>query len=129
MFFAAAVGRWWGFPSHPPILERIRRAHPRFLRDEYRATRHGTRSEVAVIDGAGNVVKNLRMAPSEAGATALAAVASVGQPGAAARRLRGAAARAGCRRGCARRCSRAEEAELAMFALALESEPQRARPS
>ena len=112
MFFAPAVGRWWGFPTHPPILERIKRAHPRFRRDEYRAQRHGTRTEVAVIDGAGNVVKNLRMD------TAVAMVASVGRPalehvdyakqllGRLPSRLREA-------------LHRADEAELAMFALAL----------
>jgi Zn-dependent protease with chaperone function len=115
MFFAQAVGRWWGFPSHPPILERIARAHPRFLRDDYRATRHGVRREVAVIDGSGNVVKNLRME------SAVALVASVGRPAAqhvdyAARllsrlptRLRDA-------------LHRAHEAEHAIFALALEAD-------
>jgi len=119
MFFAPAVGRWWGFPTHPPILERIRRAHPRFLREEYRATRHGTRNEVAVIDGSGNVVKNLRMGPSDLTGAALAAVASVGRPtvqhvdyavlllARLPSRLREA-------------LRRADEAELAMFALALE---------
>jgi beta-phosphoglucomutase-like phosphatase (HAD superfamily) len=76
MFFAPAVARWWGFPTHPPILERIRRAHPRFRREEYRARRHGTRTEVAVIDGSGTVVKNLRLD----GAAAI--VASVGRPAA-----------------------------------------------
>ena len=113
MFFAPAVGRWWGFPSHPPILERIQRAHPRFQRDEYRAKRHGIRNQVAVIDGSGSVVKNLRMD------TAVAMVASVGRPAVehvdyAARLL-------------ARLPSRlrealhgADEAEYAMFALALE---------
>jgi Zn-dependent protease with chaperone function len=59
MFFAPAVAHWWGFPTHPPIAERIRRAHPRFQRDDYRATRHGRRREVAVLDGAGNIVKTL----------------------------------------------------------------------
>jgi Zn-dependent protease with chaperone function len=57
MFFAPAVSRWWGFPSHPPIAERIRRAAPRFQRDDYRARRYGGRREVAVLDGLGNVVK------------------------------------------------------------------------
>ncbi len=56
MFFALAVSRWWSFSTHPPIEERIRRVHPRFLRDDYRATRHGIRREVAVLDDAGNVV-------------------------------------------------------------------------
>ena len=117
MFFAQAVSHWWGFPTHPPIGERIRRAHPRFLRDEYRATRHGTRSEVAVIDGAGNVVKTVRTGQAAAGL----ALAAIGHPTArhvdfAARllgnlpqRLRAA-------------LQRADEAELAMFALALEPE-------
>ena len=121
MFFATAVGHWWGFPSHPPILERIRRAHPRFLRDEYRATRHGKRSEVAVLDGAGNVVKNTRMAPSQAAATALAAVASVGQPSS--QHVDYAARLLGRLPSRLREALReAEEAELAMFALALEPE-------
>ena len=73
MFFAPAVVRWWSFPTHPPILERIRRAHPRFQRDEYRATRHGLRREIAVLDGAGNVVHHQRL-------DAAAMVASVGKP-------------------------------------------------
>ena len=60
MFFAPAVARWWAWPSHPPIEERIRRAHPRFLREDYRRTRHAATyrdGRVAVLDGAGNVVK------------------------------------------------------------------------
>ena len=71
MFFAHAAGRWWAFPTHPPIEARIRRAHPRFLRDDYRETRHGRRQEVAVIDGAGSVVKHVK---------SLALMASVGHP-------------------------------------------------
>ena len=112
MFFAPAVGRWWGYPSHPPLLERIRRAHPRFQRDEYRARRHGTRTEVAVIDGSGTVVKNLRL-------DALAMVAAVGRPAVEhvdyAKRLLG---RLPSR--LREALHRADEAELAMFALALE---------
>ena len=73
MFFAPAVTHWWGFATHPPIEARIRRAHPRFQRDDYRATRHGRRREVAVLDGAGNVVKHV-------GTGAAAVVASVGRP-------------------------------------------------
>jgi Zn-dependent protease with chaperone function len=57
MYFAPAFRRWWGFPSHPPIAERIRRAAPRFQRDDYRARRYGRSREVAVLDGLGNVVK------------------------------------------------------------------------
>ena len=60
MFFAPAVVRWWSWPSHPPIEERIRRAHPRFLQEDYRRTRHAATyrdGRVAVLDGAGNVVK------------------------------------------------------------------------
>jgi hypothetical protein len=56
MFFALAVSRWWSFSTHPPIEERIRRVYPRFQRDDYRATRHGIRREVAVLDDAGNVI-------------------------------------------------------------------------
>jgi Zn-dependent protease with chaperone function len=115
MFFATAVGRWWGFPSHPPILERIQRAHPRFRRDEYRKKRHGTPTEVAVIDGAGDVVKNIRMD------SAAAMVASVGRPGAQhvdhAKRL---LARLPSR--LVEALHRADEAELVLFALALEPE-------
>jgi Zn-dependent protease with chaperone function len=73
MFFAPAVAHWWGFPTHPPIAERIYRAHPRFQRDDYRATRHGRRREVAVIDGGGNVVKHVR-------GDALQVLASIGHP-------------------------------------------------
>ena len=73
MFFAPATGNWFGFATHPPIDERIRRVHPRFLREDYRARRHGRRAEVAVLDDAGNVVKSVRTAPAEV-------VASVGRP-------------------------------------------------
>jgi hypothetical protein len=71
MFFAPAVVHWWAFPTHPPIGERIRRAHPRFEREGYRLTRHGHRREVAVLDGGGNVVKTLGSAQL---------LASVGRP-------------------------------------------------
>jgi hypothetical protein len=60
MFFLPAVAHWWAFPTHPPIEERIRRAHPRFMREDYRRTRHAATyrdGRVAVLDGAGNVVK------------------------------------------------------------------------
>ncbi|HEX7052796.1 MAG TPA: M48 family metalloprotease [Burkholderiales bacterium] len=60
MFFAPSRGRWWSFPTHPPIAERIRRAAPRFRRDDYRARRYGRSRDVAVIDGSGNVVKHVR---------------------------------------------------------------------
>jgi Zn-dependent protease with chaperone function len=73
MFFAPAIASWFGFATHPPIDERIRRVHPRFLREDYRVRRHGRQAEVAVLDGAGNVVKNMRTAPAEV-------VASVGRP-------------------------------------------------
>jgi Zn-dependent protease with chaperone function len=119
MFFAPAVGRWWGFPTHPPIVERIRRANPRFRREVYRTRRHGMRNEVAVIDGSGNVVKHVRTGLLDAAGTAAAAVASVGRPTSqhldyAARLLD----RLPSRLREALRC--ADEAELAMFALALE---------
>jgi Zn-dependent protease with chaperone function len=115
MFFAPTVGRWWGFPTHPPILERIKRAHPRFRREEYRARRHGMRTEVAVIDGLGAVVKTLPMDGSAA------VVASVGRPAAkhvdfAARLLERLPSR------LREALHRPEEAEAAMFALALEPE-------
>jgi uncharacterized tellurite resistance protein B-like protein len=60
MFFLPAVARWWIWPTHPPIDERIRRAHPRFSREDYRRTRHASQyrdGARAVLDGAGNVVK------------------------------------------------------------------------
>jgi Zn-dependent protease with chaperone function len=60
MFFLPAIARWWAFPTHPPIEERIRRVHPRFQREDYRRTRHAAQyrdSERAVLDDAGNVVK------------------------------------------------------------------------
>jgi Zn-dependent protease with chaperone function len=73
MFFAPAVGHWYTFPTHPPIARRIARVHPRFQRDDYRATRHGRRLEVAVLDGSGNVIKHLRPQAREV-------LASVGHP-------------------------------------------------
>jgi Zn-dependent protease with chaperone function len=75
MFFAPAIGHWYTFPTHPAIAERIGHVHPRFQRDDYRARRHGRRLEVAVLDGAGNVVKHMRAQPAEL-------VASVGRPSA-----------------------------------------------
>jgi Zn-dependent protease with chaperone function len=119
MFFAPAVGRWWGFPTHPPILERIRRANPRFHREAYRAARHGARNEVAVLDGSGNVVKHVRMGPIDAAGTASAALASVGRPTGqhidyAARLLARLPSR------LREALHRADEAERAMFALGLE---------
>ena len=60
MFFAPAAVRWWSWPSHPPIEERIRLAHPRFLQEDYRRRRHASTyrdGRVAVLDGAGNVLK------------------------------------------------------------------------
>ena len=75
MFFAPAIGHWYTFATHPPIAERIRQVHPRFQRDDYRARRHGRRLEVAVLDGAGDVVKHLRALPA-------GIVASVGHPSA-----------------------------------------------
>jgi Zn-dependent protease with chaperone function len=73
MFFAPAVEHWYTFATHPPIDERIRRVHPRFQRDDYRARRHGRRQEVAVLDGAGNIVKHIRPQPEKL-------VATVGRP-------------------------------------------------
>ena len=75
MFFAPAIGHWYTFATHPPITERIRRVHPRFQRDDYRARRHGRRLEVAVVDGAGNIVKHMRPQPAQV-------MASIGQPSA-----------------------------------------------
>jgi Zn-dependent protease with chaperone function len=114
MFFAHAAGRWWDFPTHPPIDERIRRAHPRFLREDYRERRHGKRQQVAVIDGGGNVVKHVKT---------LSFMSSIGRPGAphvdhAAKLLADMPERL--------RLALREpaEAETAMFALALEPEEE-----
>ena len=60
MFFLPAFARWWGFPTHPPIEERIRRVNPGFRREQYRRTRPGSHADdgqVAVLDGLGNVVE------------------------------------------------------------------------
>jgi Zn-dependent protease with chaperone function/uncharacterized tellurite resistance protein B-like protein len=60
MFFAPAIVRWWTFATHPPIEERIRRAHPRFMQEDYRRTRHASTyhdGQRAVLDGAGSIVK------------------------------------------------------------------------
>lgn len=77
MFFAPAVARWWAWPSHPPIEERIRRVHPRFMQEDYRRTRHASTyrdGRVAVLDGAGNIVKVV------GGLGALAAVLEAPRP-------------------------------------------------
>ena len=60
MFFADALSRWWSFPTHPTLEERIRRVHPRFQRADYRVRRQGPAPEYAVLDDAGNVVKIAR---------------------------------------------------------------------
>ncbi|HEX7218348.1 MAG TPA: M48 family metalloprotease [Burkholderiales bacterium] len=117
MFFAPAVLRWWSWPTHPPILERIARVHPRFRRDEYRERRHGTRTEVAVLDGSGSVVKNLKLG------AAPQLLASVGRPAAehvdhAKRLLERLPSR------LREALHRADEAELAMFALAATGEAE-----
>ncbi len=60
MFFLPAIVRWWTFRSHPPIEERIRWAHPRFMQEDYRRTRHASTYDDgrrAVLDGSGNIVK------------------------------------------------------------------------
>ena len=72
MFFAPPATRWWGFASHPPLAERIRRAAPHFLADDYRRRRYGRSRDVAVLDGLGNVVKHVASLGREA----------VGRPGA-----------------------------------------------
>jgi hypothetical protein len=61
MFFAEAVSRWWSFPAHPPLEERIRRVNPRFQRADYRARRNSEQPrEYAVFDDLGNIVKIAR---------------------------------------------------------------------
>ena len=93
MFFAQAVSRWWSFPTHPPILDRIQRAHPQFRRLEYRRRRGTDVSPsdraVAVIDGGGNVVKvhdpmqaHQRGAKIPQALFAVSVAASVGRPAA-----------------------------------------------
>ncbi len=73
MFFAAPVAQWWGFPTHPPIEERIRRVYPGFERADYRARRRGAPREVAVLDGIGNLVKHVGTQPA-------LLLASIGRP-------------------------------------------------
>jgi Zn-dependent protease with chaperone function len=91
MFFAQGVANWMGslFDTHPPIEERIRRVRPGFQRIRYRAARAallGTGEKpVAVLDGAGNVVKTVggadRGVDAARATAAIAAVAaSVGNP-------------------------------------------------
>jgi hypothetical protein len=109
MFFAPAVAHWWGFPTHPPLRERIRRAHPRFQREDYRARRHGRRREVAVLDGLGNVVKHVRTGPADL-------VASIGRPTPAHVDF-GARLLAGLPPGLREALHRPQEAEAALFAL------------
>jgi Zn-dependent protease with chaperone function len=63
MFCAQGAANALGasFATHPPIDERIRRVHPRFNRDAYRAARGGQyeQREIAVLDGLGNVVETV----------------------------------------------------------------------
>jgi len=117
MFFAPAVGTWWKFPTHPSVEERIRRAHPRFMREEYRARRHGGLREVAVLDDLGNVVKHVKSGPAQV-------IATVGRPTVAHLDF--------CARVLAELPERLREAlrspaeaEAAMFALLLGADPAR----
>jgi len=91
MFFAQGVANWMGglFDTHPPIEERIRRVRPGFQRSRYRAARAASLGAgvrpVAVLDGAGNVVKTIggedRVGNAgQATAATAAVVASVGSP-------------------------------------------------
>jgi Zn-dependent protease with chaperone function len=67
MFFVQGVANWMGalFDTHPPIEERIRRVRPGFQRARYRAQREAERARpVAVLDGAGNLVKTIAVAAS-----------------------------------------------------------------
>ncbi|HVC10336.1 MAG TPA: M48 family metallopeptidase [Burkholderiales bacterium] len=63
MFFAQALANWFGslFDTHPPLDERIRRVRPGFERTRYRERRAAAipAPAVAVLDGAGNVVKTI----------------------------------------------------------------------
>ena len=65
MFFGQSIQPWFSglFDTHPPIEERIRRVRPGFQRSRYRSARAalmGTGEKpVAVLDGAGNVVKTI----------------------------------------------------------------------
>ncbi|MGH8738583.1 MAG: hypothetical protein ACREVC_14590, partial [Burkholderiales bacterium] len=91
MFFAQGVANWMGslFDTHPPIEERIHRVRPGFERSRYRAARAASlgtgEKPVAVLDGAGNVVKTIggadrRMGAARAMAEVAAVAASVGNP-------------------------------------------------
>jgi len=86
MFFVQGVSNWMGavFDTHPPIEERIRRVRPGFQRARYRAQREPESARpIAVLDGAGNVVKTIGTdwGRGAAQATAVAAIAaSVGNP-------------------------------------------------
>ena len=94
MFFAQGVANWMGglFDTHPPIEERIRRVRPGFQRSRYRAARAAAlgsgEKPVAVLDGAGNVVKTVGGAERGVDAARVTAAvatvaASVGNPTAA----------------------------------------------
>jgi Zn-dependent protease with chaperone function len=117
MFFATAVEMWWDFPTHPPIKERIRRAHPRFMREDYRARRHGATREVAVLDGSGNIVEHLKSGPAHV-------MASVGRPTVAHLDF-GARLLAELPQGLREALRSPAQAEAAMFALLLGSDPRR----
>lgn len=121
MFFAQAVSHWWGFPTHPPIDQRIRRAHPRFRRSEYRKTRHGRQDEVAVIDGSGSVVKTL--GGSTAAAEAEAPRPALPQLDFAAQLL------AAIPLAVRERTNRQESAVAVIFALALGADPAAHAPA
>jgi len=64
MFFALAVSRWWSFSTHPADRGRASAAWIRASSaTTNRATRHGIRREVAVLDDAGNVIRRLSISP------------------------------------------------------------------
>ena len=133
MFFAQAMSVWLGaaFSTHPPIDARIRRVHPRFNQVEYRRTRPGLyeHTEIAVLDGLGNIVKVIGAKETARPGVALGALAGVaaaaavpGQVGRPTREHLDVAARmvAALPKATRTRMETAAGAAEVMFALALE---------
>ena len=81
MFFAPAAGGGGARPaSAAPRAHQI--GASALQRDEYRERRHGIRREVAVIDGSGNVVKNMGAVLASVGRcpTPIGYAAAAGKP-------------------------------------------------
>jgi Zn-dependent protease with chaperone function len=90
MFFGQSVQMWLGglFDTHPPVEERIRRAHPRFQAPEYRRTR--AKAALPPEAGEGEFGRERALTREQAAQAVLTGAAVLGEAGVAPAGRRGA---------------------------------------